>query len=170
MSQFIKAHIKQAKERYDLIKTFAKEQISKRNLKDSFWVLDIQNVYDRINIWRKLMPRVQIFYAAKCNQNIEVGKACVEMNTGFDVASANEIKRFIELGAKPENMIYANPCKQDDHILYAKKFGLKKMTFDSVEELYKIKKLFPEAECIIRISSHITDRSAFVDLSKKFGA
>lgn len=38
------------------------------------------------------MPRVEIFFAAKCNSNEEIGKACVEMNTGFDVASGTEIE------------------------------------------------------------------------------
>lgn len=116
------------------------------------------------------MPRVEIFYAAKCNSNHEVGKACVKMNTGFDVASANEIEQYIKLGANPENMIYANPIKQEDHIRIAKKYGVKKMTFDSIEELHKIKRNFPEAECVIRVATEIVGCSAMYELSSKFGA
>lgn len=67
-------------------------------------------------------------------------------------------------------MIYANPIKQEDHIQIAKKHGVKKMTFDSVEELYKIKKNFPEAECVIRVATEIVGCSAFYELSSKFGA
>jgi diaminopimelate decarboxylase len=30
--------------------------------------------------------------------------------------------------------MYANPCKKDDHLLYAKENGIKLMTFDCSEE------------------------------------
>ena len=43
--------------------------------------------------------------------------------------------------------------KSEDQILEAKKHGVKKMTFDSIEELEKIAKFFPKAECVLRIAS-----------------
>jgi len=43
------------------------------------------------------------------------------------------------------------------------------MTFDSVEELYKIQNNFPEAECVIRIATE-AGGSAKYELSSKFGA
>ena len=60
-------------------------------MSDSFYIFDISSVYDRIRIFRDLMPRVELFYAAKCNSDVQIGKACVKMNTGFDVASAAEV-------------------------------------------------------------------------------
>ena len=42
------------------------------------------------------------------------------------------------------------------------------MTFDSIEELHKIKKAFPLAECILRIAVETT--TAMYNLSEKFGA
>ena len=42
------------------------------------------------------------------------------------------------------------------------------MTFDCSEELHKIKKHFPEAECILRIATEKT--TALYNLSEKFGA
>ena len=41
------------------------------------------------------------------------------------------------------------------------------LTFDNVEELKKIKRNFPESECIMRISTIATD--ARYNLSEKFG-
>jgi diaminopimelate decarboxylase len=41
------------------------------------------------------------------------------------------------------------------------------MTFDCEEELLKIKKWFPEADCVIRILTKTTD--AKWNLSEKFG-
>jgi ornithine decarboxylase len=42
------------------------------------------------------------------------------------------------------------------------------MTFDSIEELEKISKDFPGAECILRIATDTT--TALYNLSEKFGA
>ena len=44
------------------------------------------------------------------------------------------------------------------------------MTFDSIEELRKIHKVFPEAECVIRVATEIVNCSAMYELSSKFGA
>jgi ornithine decarboxylase len=41
------------------------------------------------------------------------------------------------------------------------------LTFDNEEELHKIKRNFPEAECVMRISTIATD--ARYNLSEKFG-
>ena len=42
------------------------------------------------------------------------------------------------------------------------------MTFDNEEELHKIKKNFPKADCVLRIETNIT--SAIYNLNEKFGA
>jgi len=44
---------------------------------------------------------------------------------------------------------------------------MKRMTFDSIEELHKIKAHFPEAECVVRIAVKVTN--ARYNLSEKFG-
>lgn len=74
---------------------------------------------------------------------------------------------MLDLGAKPENLIFANPIKTKDQLEFAKKHNVRKMTFDSEEELHKIKKWFPGAECVIRIMTKSTD--ARYNLSEKFG-
>jgi len=50
----------------------------------------------------------------------------------------------------------------------AQTFGVKKMTFDSKEELLKIKEHFPKAECVLRLASK--NSKALHNLSLKFGA
>lgn len=72
------------------------------------------------------------------------------------------------MGGKPEDCIYASPIKKVDDLLLAKKFGIKMMTFDCSEELYKIKKHYPGAECVLRIATKKT--TAIYNLSEKFGA
>lgn len=111
--------------------------------KDSFYLFDVENVTERIKIWRHLLPRVEIFYAVKTNTNPKIIQKCLENGTCFDVASATEITNTLALGAKPENCIYASPIKKISNLLFAKEKGILKMTFDTTEELHKIKAHFP---------------------------
>lgn len=57
-----------------------------------------------------------------------------------------EIKRMLDLGTSPDRIIFANPCKQKSHILYAKEQGVKLVVFDNENELLKMKKAYPDAQ------------------------
>ena len=95
-------------------------------------------------------------------------KVCIERGCGFDVASVREFSKVIKLGGDPSKMIFANPVKEEYQLEGAKKYKVKRMTFDAIEELHKIKKIFPQAECVVRIAVEVT--TAFYNLSEKFGA
>lgn len=72
------------------------------------------------------------------------------------------------MGVDPSRIIFAQPCKTKSYIRHAAKQGVKQMTFDNADELYKIKAFFPDAELYLRI---LTDDSASsCRLSLKFGA
>lgn len=72
------------------------------------------------------------------------------------------------MGVDPSRVIYAQPCKTKSYLRYAATSGVKQMTFDNTDELYKIKQLSPDAELYLRI---LTDDSASLcRLSQKFGA
>ena len=51
----------------------------------------------------------------------------------------------------PNRIIYANTWKQESHIKYAKKLGVKMMTFDCEEELEKIALTHQQAEYVMSI-------------------
>ena len=90
------------------------------------------------------------------------------LGTGFDCASKAEIDQVLNLGVDPSRIIYAQPCKTKSYVRYAAQRGVKQMTFDNADELYKTKALFPDAELFLRI---LTDDSASLcRLSLKFGA
>ena len=52
---------------------------------------------------------------------------------------------MLTLGARPDQIIYANPCKQSSHIRYARDSKVDLLVFDNMEELIKMKKNFPNA-------------------------
>ena len=106
--------------------------------------------------------------AVKCNPDPEVIRLLAALGTGFDCASKAEIENVLQLGIDPSRIIYANPCKTKSHVQYARQKAVKQMTFDSTDELYKIKALFSDAELFLRILTD--DSSSLCKLSIKFGA
>ena len=95
-------------------------------------------------------------------------KLLASLGTGFDCASKCEIQTVLDMGVKPDKIIYANPCKQGSFIRFAAEHDVKMITFDNIEELYKIKRLFPDAQLIIRVLTD--DSKALIRLGDKFGA
>ena len=91
------------------------------------------------------MPRVEINHAIKNMFDEEIAKGVIKMGASFDVASADEIEMVTKYGADPSKLIYANTVKEVSHLKIAKECGIKWMTFDSIEEMHKIKKHCPDA-------------------------
>ncbi|OWF48672.1 ornithine decarboxylase [Mizuhopecten yessoensis] len=76
----------------------------------------------------------------------------------FDCAS-----KVLELGVDPSRIIYANPCKQNSHLTYAKEHNVDLMTFDTEEKLIKVKMLI-----LMRFRPK-NMYEVMYDLGKKFG-
>ncbi|KAK6014725.1 Pyridoxal-dependent decarboxylase, pyridoxal binding domain protein, partial [Ostertagia ostertagi] len=122
------------------------------------------------------------FYAVKCNTDRVLVRTLAALGAGFDCASREEIDivrvqvpslrrtvlEVMDMGVRPEKIIYANPCKTRSFITHAKERNVSMMTFDSVEELAKIAHLHPDAKMILRIA--VSDPTARCPLNLKFGA
>ena len=94
----------------------------------------------------KKFPRIEPYYAVKCNSDINLLKLLAFLGVGFDCASKNEIQTILDLGVSADRIIYANPCKQLSYLQYAYENGVNLMTFDNEQELYKIKVTHPNAK------------------------
>ncbi|KAF2108950.1 ornithine decarboxylase [Lophiotrema nucula] len=135
---------------------------------DAFFVADLGEVYRQHMRWKTSLARVKPHYAVKCNPDPQVLRLLSELGTGFDCASKTEIEQVLRMGVDPSRIIYAQPCKTKSYVRFAAQNGVKQMTFDNADELYKTKQLFPDAELYLRI---LTDDSASLcRLSQKFGA
>ncbi|KAK8191389.1 ornithine decarboxylase [Phyllosticta capitalensis] len=135
---------------------------------DPFFVADIGEIHRLHREWTRQLDRVTPFFAVKCNPNPVVLRLLAALGTGFDCASVTEIRTILSMGVDPSRIVFANPCKIMSAIKYAREQGVSKMTFDSAEELHKIKQIFPEAQLFLRIVA--CDPSALCQLSEKFGA
>lgn len=135
---------------------------------DAFFVADIGDVINKYKKWVSALPRVEPFYAVKCNDEPAVLSVLAQLGTGFDCASKGEIQKVLDLKVPASRIIYANPCKQLSFIQYAAKRNVDLMTFDNETELHKIKANHPNAKLVIRILPPVTDK-CIAPLGMKFG-
>jgi len=137
-------------------------------LEDAFYVCDLSDILRKVERWQRQLPRVDPHYAVKCNDDAVVLETLAGMGMGFDCASKGEIKKMLDIGVDPSRIIYANPCKQSNHIKYAASHNVKLMTFDNLDELEKIKVVCPDAKLVLRILP--AEFKARCNLGIKFGA
>uniref|UniRef100_H2YTU3 ornithine decarboxylase n=1 Tax=Ciona savignyi TaxID=51511 RepID=H2YTU3_CIOSA len=134
---------------------------------ESFFVGDLEKVFQRHELWRKLLPRVGLFYAVKCCPLMPVVRLLAALGTGFDCASQNEIDSVLSVGVDPSKIIYALPCKPASQLQHARKRKVTLMTFDNEDELHKVKKYYPDARLVVRLRADETG-SKF-KMGNKFG-
>jgi len=154
-------------------KLLLKEGVDHR-VEDPFLVVDMGMVVSQLYQWRKHFPRVEAFYAMKCNPDPLLVKALAAMGCNFDCASREEIrmvKRVTKDLPPPFNnpdIIYANPAKARSHIIEAVCSGVRLVTFDNEVEVKKCASISKHIQLVMRI---ITDDSGSqCRLSSKFGA
>ncbi|KAI9324697.1 pyridoxal-dependent decarboxylase [Zopfochytrium polystomum] len=135
---------------------------------DAFYVADLSEIIRQHNQWKAMLPRVEPFYAVKCNPDPVVVKTLVGLGIGFDCASRGEIQQVLDFGVDPSKVIYANPCKQASHLRYAGSRGVTMITFDNADELHKVKQVMPNAQLILRVLTD--DSKSLCKLGLKFGA
>ncbi|KAL6995921.1 Ornithine decarboxylase 1B, chloroplastic [Sarracenia purpurea var. burkii] len=140
-----------------------------QELKESFYVLDLARVASLMDRWTRSLPTIRPFYAVKCNPDPTFLSAMAALGASFDCASRAEIQTVLSLGVSPDRIIFANPCKAETHIKYAAGVGINLTTFDSSEEVEKIRKYHPEAALLVRIKAP-DDNGSLCPLGAKFGA
>ena len=88
---------------------------------NAFAVIDLTDIASKLRRWKAELPRVEPFYAVKCNDDASIVATLARLGCGFDCASKGEIEQILALkeGVSPDRIVYANPCKQPSHLRYA---------------------------------------------------
>ncbi len=144
--------------------------LSKESTQEAgFFIVDLGFADEQQSKFVELMPRVKPFYAIKCFPDREIIQRLMQLGCGFDCASLEEIKTVLEIAnGQHVDIIFANPCKLISHIQFAKDHGVDVMTFDNIDELYKIKMVHPDAKLVLRIRTD--DSKSLCKLGIKYGA
>ncbi|XP_045512998.1 ornithine decarboxylase 1-like [Pieris brassicae] len=134
--------------------------------KEAFFIQDLDEIRRRIENFKKMLPRVAIFYAIKSNDSETILKLAASLGLGFDCSTPGEIYKVLKLGVHPKSIIFASPIKMPEWMAYAKKSGITHTVFDSSFELKRIKQYWPDARTLIRIR---VDSESVYRLGEKFG-
>jgi ornithine decarboxylase len=135
---------------------------------DSYYTLNLSVLTSVYKEWTEALPRIKPYYAVKCNPTPEIVQTLANLGSNFDCASPAEIQQVLDLGVGPERILYANPCKRNEDIVFAKVRGVTTTTFDSECELRKMATFYPECKLILRIRAD--DPNARCPLGNKYGA
>lgn len=141
------------------------------------FVVDHDELRSNYATFRKLLPRVQAYFAVKANPDPEIVRTFYKFGASFDVASMPEflvvyenIKRLSPSKRQAfiwDKIIYANPVKAVETLEELDKYK-PLLTYDNVEEIGKVRKHAPHAGLILRLN--VPNTGSVVELSSKFGA
>ena len=105
----------------------------------------------------------KVCYSVKSNSNIHLLKLLADLGSGFDVVSGNELRKCLEAGAKPENIVFSGVGKTEEELVLAIKENIFSINIESEEELDRIiktaKDLGKKAQCMIRVNPNISFES-----------
>ena len=143
--------------------------IIRKGQRKSFFMYQPTMVKSAIECWNCNLPKVMPYYAIKANDHPYILETIQEMNNiNIDCASKNEMLHALNtLGGSLHNCIYSHPCKDIDHLLFARDNNLPMTVVDSVEEMKKLKKYYPNVKILCRIG--VSNEYSRVLLGNKFG-
>lgn len=150
------------------VRHYLTEYIADPKVADAFHIIDARPLVQRYHDWKTHLPTIQPYYAVKVNPDPVIVSSLLGMGTGFDCASIREIKQILSYGATPNRILFAHTRKPAQDIRAAYQLGVRKMTFDSIEELEKMVAMAPESQYILRIK--VDDSHSANPLGSKFGA
>jgi ornithine decarboxylase len=139
-------------------------------------VIDHDEVRRNYRRFKKHLPRVQAYYAVKCNSDPEIIKTLFDEGAGFDVASFPEFKAVHKhiagwpdeerFGYIWDKMIFSNTIKDIQTLENLKPYR-PLVAFDNEDELRKIKRHCDTAGLILRLT--VSDVGSVIELNSKFG-
>jgi ornithine decarboxylase len=151
---------------FDLVQYFMQSNIL-TEFDEPFFIVNLGHIIRQYQKWQTYLPKVQPYYAVKCNPDLLILKLLSKLGCFFDCASKNEISKILHLNISPHRIIFANPSKIISHIKFAKEYNVSLLTFDTSFELYKIKLNYPQANLLLRLKTD--DRHSMCQFSSKFG-
>jgi len=133
----------------------------------AFYIVNIGDIIRRVQLWKKLFPTIDAYYAVKSNCSPVICKLLGSCGLGFDVASIEEINIIKNKVQDLNKIVFAHPIKPVNSIVYARTVDVDYLVFDSEHELYKIKLYHPHAKLFMRLK--VDDKDSECRFSEKFG-
>ena len=101
-----------------------------------------------------------ICYAVKANSNLNILKMLVDIGSGFDVVSGNELKKCLLAGAYKNKIVFSGVAKSEEEITHAIENEILSINIESINEYKRIEKisssLNKKVKCALRVNPDIT--------------
>ena len=101
-----------------------------------------------------------ICYAVKANSNLNILKMLVDIGSGFDVVSGNELKKCLLAGADKNKIVFSGVAKSEEEITHAIENEILSINIESINECKRIEKisssLNKKVKCALRVNPDIT--------------
>ncbi len=114
----------------------------------------IKHQYNRLVKSFKSVKNLQLNYAVKALSNISILKYLIDLGSGIDAVSIQEVHLALKGGINPEKIIYTPNGVSMDEIKFASELGVK-INIDNLSVLEDFGNSHPEIPICIRINPHI---------------
>ena len=114
----------------------------------------IKYQYNRLVKSFKSVKNLQLNYAVKALSNISILKYLIDLGSGIDAVSIQEVHLALKGGINPEKIIYTPNGVSMDEIKFASQLGVK-INIDNLSVLEDFGNSHPEIPICIRINPHI---------------
>lgn len=115
---------------------------------------DLLFLEQRFDIMKKNL-NAEIHYAMKANANIKILKNLKRMGSYLDVVSIGEVRRGLDAGFSPQQMIFSGVAKTEKEIKQAIDLKIQQINVESISELQRISRCALEMKKKISIALRI---------------
>jgi ornithine decarboxylase len=112
-------------------------------------------------------PGAGVRYAVKACPEPAVLRVLADAGSGFDVASAAEVRLALRAGADPALICFGNPVRSPADVAEAHAAGVRQYVTDSVEDLRMLAERAPGARVLVRLL--VSDAGSATPFLGKFG-
>ena len=128
-----------------------------KSLPTPFYYYNFEILIENLKILKHAAQKfnVKVHYAIKANNNIPILKKICSYGLGADCVSGMEVKRAIESGYSPEDIVFAGVGKTDEEIEYSLDNNISCINCESVHELKVINEIAGEKDKIAPIALRI---------------
>lgn len=125
--------------------------------KSPLYIYDFDDVKQRFLRLKEAFKarKSQLCYALKANSNLSLLKMLVNLDSGFDCVSINEVKRALRAGAKPYKIIFSGVAKTKDELKEALSLNILYINLESKAEMLCLEEVAKELNLKARISIRV---------------
>lgn len=135
-----------------------------------FYAYDLSVAKKKYDLLRNaLSPAVDIHYAIKANPHPGVVQLFKDTGTGFDVASAGELKTVLDTGATAASIGFAGPGKRDSEIREACRAGIGSLNVESLGEIERANRIGREEGKSLQVCLRVNPAYELLGSGMKMG-